>query len=105
MLNSEPGGAAAAIASAAAACRERVAALPKGTQSASIDEAIAPLLQAIRDSDPRFAFETEGRPGAVEAVRQALPTVERDLFDAVIEDHACEVAALREALRRLAGRP
>ena len=28
--------------------------------------------------------------------------MERDLFDAVLEDHACEVAAVEEALYQLA---
>ncbi len=56
------------------------------------------LLRAIRDVDPRFAFDRDGRPGAVTAVREALPLMERELFDAVMEDHACEVAAIQEAL-------
>ena len=60
------------------------------------------LLEAVRESDPRFAFERDGRPNAIAAVREALPMMERDLFDAVIDDHACEVAALSEALRLLA---
>jgi outer membrane protein assembly factor BamA len=42
------------------------------------------------------------RPDAVNAVREALPMMERDLFDAVLEDHACEVAAIEEALYQLA---
>jgi|SoiMethySBSTD1v2_1073268.scaffolds.fasta_scaffold15911_3 hypothetical protein len=60
------------------------------------------LLDAVRALDPRFRFDLEGRPGAIEAVRLALPTMERDLFDAVMEDHACEVAALAEALWQVA---
>jgi hypothetical protein len=56
------------------------------------------LLQAIRQQDARFAFERTGRPEAIAAIRDALPAVEQDLFDAVVEDHACEVAALGEAL-------
>jgi hypothetical protein len=84
------------MATAAAACRERLAA------GGTFEEAAAPLLALIRSSDERFAFDSEGRPGAIDAVRQALPAVERDLFDAVVDDHACEVAALREALRQLA---
>ena len=59
------------------------------------------LINAVRQSDPRFAFEREGRPGAIAAVREALPLMERDLFDAVIDDHACEVAALSETLLSL----
>jgi hypothetical protein len=56
------------------------------------------LLRAIRDTDARFAFDREGRPAAANAVREALPLMERELFDAVMEDHACEVAAIQEAL-------
>ena len=37
-------------------------------------------------SDAKFAFDREGRPGAIAAIRGALPMMERDLFDAVIED-------------------
>ncbi|MEQ1758890.1 MAG: hypothetical protein ABL986_11270 [Vicinamibacterales bacterium] len=56
------------------------------------------LLNAIRTSDARFTFDREGRPAAIAAVREALPLMERDLFDAVVEDHGCEVAALSEAI-------
>lgn len=62
----------------------------------------AGLLQAVSRLGPRFAFDREGRPGAIEAVREALPLAERDLFDAILEDHACEVAAVEEALYQLA---
>ena len=89
------------ISAAAAACRERLAAA-RDSQEATFEQAVGPLLAAIRSSDTRFAFETEGRSDAIAAVRQALPAVERDLFDAVVEDHSCEVAALREALWQLA---
>ena len=60
------------------------------------------LLAAVRQSHQRFAFDREGRPLAVNAVREALPMMERDLFDAVIEDHACEMAAVEEALYQFA---
>ena len=60
------------------------------------------LLGAIGALDARFHFDRDGRPGAIEAVRHALPSMERDLFDAVVEDHACEVAALVEALWQVA---
>ena len=60
------------------------------------------LLDALRVLEARFNFDRQGRPGAIEAVRHALPTMERDLFDAVIDDHACEVAALAEAIWQLA---
>ena len=60
------------------------------------------LLEAVKRLDARFAFDRDGRPGAINAVREALPVMERDLFDAVREDHACVVAAVEEALYRLA---
>jgi hypothetical protein len=56
------------------------------------------LLHAIRGTDARFAFDREGRPGAIDAVRGALPAIEQELFDAVVEDHACEIAAIEESL-------
>ena len=60
------------------------------------------LLAAVARLDARLAFDRAGRPGAIDAVREALPLMERDLFDAIIEDHACEVAAVEEALYQLA---
>jgi len=60
------------------------------------------LLHAVRQTHDRFAFDRDGRPHAVNAVREALPMMERDLFDAVLEDHTCEVAAIEEALYQLA---
>jgi len=55
------------------------------------------LLEALKGSDPRYFFDRAGRPEAVAAVRATLPAVERELFDAVIEDCECELAATREA--------
>ena len=60
------------------------------------------LLQAVRATNERFAFDRDGRPGAVHAVREALPAMEREVFDAVLEDHACELAAVEEALYQFA---
>ena len=60
------------------------------------------LLHAVRQTHARFAFDRDGRPGAVHAVREALPVMERDLFEAVLEDHACELAAVEEALYQFA---
>jgi hypothetical protein len=60
------------------------------------------LLNLIRDLDPRFAFDLEGRPAALDAVRNALPMMERELFDAIVEDFACELAAAEEAIRQVA---
>ena len=60
------------------------------------------LLNAVRQTHERFAFDRDGRPGAINAVREALPMMERDLFDAVLEDQACELAAVEEALYQFA---
>jgi hypothetical protein len=60
------------------------------------------LLAAVRRSHERFAFDRDGRPHAINAVREALPMIERDLFDAVLEDHGCELAAVEEALYQFA---
>jgi len=59
------------------------------------------LLDSLKTLDPRFQFDRAGRPGAVAAVRGALPGVERELFDAVMEDCECELAATREAFFQL----
>ena len=60
------------------------------------------LLETVTRLHARFAFDRDGRPGAINAVREALPVMERDLFEAVLEDHACEVAAVEEALYQFA---
>jgi hypothetical protein len=59
------------------------------------------LLDALKALDPRFLFDRGGRPGAIGAIRGALPGVERELFDAVMEDCECELAATREAFFQL----
>jgi len=59
------------------------------------------LLEVLKSLDPRFHFDHLGRPGAIAAVRGALPAVERELFDAVMEDWQCELAATREAFFQL----
>jgi hypothetical protein len=66
------------------------------------DAAYRSLLRSVARLGPRFAFDTDGRPGAIEAVRAALPPVERELFEAIVTDHACEIAAVEEALYRVA---
>lgn len=60
------------------------------------------LLRAVRATHDRFAFDREGRPGAVTSVREALPVIERDLFEAILEDYTCELAAVEEALYQFA---
>jgi len=59
------------------------------------------LLDAVKGSHPQFAFDREGRPAAIAAIRGALPQMERELLDAVMEDCECELAATREAMFRL----
>jgi hypothetical protein len=67
----------------------------------AIEQEFQETLVAVKASHPRFAFDREGRPGALAAIRGALPRIERELFDAVIEDCECELAATREALFRM----
>ena len=64
----------------------------------AIERELQGVLERLKTQDPRFAFDRDGRPGAIAAVRGALPLMERELFDAVMEDCECEFAALREAL-------
>ncbi len=68
----------------------------------ALDHEFQRQLKGLRDSgDPRFAYDRDGRPGAIAAVRGALPSIERELFDAVIEDFECELAAQRQALLQM----
>jgi len=55
------------------------------------------LVDAVRRVDEQFAFDRNGRPAAVEAIRAALPGIERELLDAVLDDHLCEIRAIQEA--------
>jgi hypothetical protein len=94
----------ASIAALASACAGR---LPQASSTFArdlpgFDAAWQQLLTAIAGSDDRFAFDREGRPAAIEAVRRALPAIERELFDVILEDVACELAAAQEALYRMA---
>lgn len=79
----------------AAACAAKVREV---ADAAAFEPEVRALLSAVSESDARFAFDHEGRPGAIAAVRAALPVTERELLEAIIEDHACEIAALREAM-------
>jgi len=67
----------------------------------AIEQEYQRQLEAIKNSGPEFAFDRDGRPGAIAAVREALPLIERELFDAIIEDFECELAAHREVLFRM----
>ena len=64
----------------------------------TIEREFQQALAAVKTSHPKFVFDREGRPGAIAAIRGALPAMERELFDAVMEDCECELAATREAL-------
>jgi hypothetical protein len=63
-----------------------------------IEQEFHRTLEAVKASHPKFAFDRDGRPAAIAAIRGALPAMERELFGAVIEDCECELAATREAL-------
>ena len=63
-----------------------------------IEREFTRTLEAVKGTDPRFGYDREGRPGAIAAIRGLLPAIERELFDAVIEDCECELAATREAM-------
>src|SRR5688572_237297 len=60
------------------------------------------LVSAVRASHERFAFDSEGRPGAVAAVREALPGSEAELLSVILEDVAAELKAYQEALYQVA---
>ena len=62
------------------------------------DRELHALVDAVRALDSHLAFDLEGRPAAIAAIRLALPSMERDLLDAVIYDHEAEIAAWQEAL-------
>ena len=69
---------------------------------AAFETALATLVGAVRASHERFAFDVEGRPGAIAAVREALPASEAELLGVILEDVAAELAAYQEALYQLA---
>jgi hypothetical protein len=47
----------------------------------AIERAFQQTLAAVKTSNAKFAFDREGRPGAIAAIRGALPMMERDLFE------------------------
>ena len=67
-----------------------------------MDTALTAFVTGLQGQDARYAFDAQGRPGALAAIRAALPAMERDLLDAVLEDVACELAAWQEALYQVA---
>jgi hypothetical protein len=64
----------------------------------AFDRELSALVDIVRGLDSQFAFDLEGRPAALTAIRAALPGMERELLDAVLDDHEAEVAAWKEAL-------
>lgn len=97
------------VVQAAAACAANLPPEPDSFASdrARFERSYQALLKALRDYDVRHAYDREGRPGALEVVRAALPSTERELLQAVVDDFTCELAAVQEALYRvaMAGRP
>ena len=85
----------------ARACADRVKEAA-AADAAALEPLFRELLAGVQKSDARFAFDRDGRPGAIAAVREALPAAERELLDAIIEDHACELAAVHEAMFQVA---
>ena len=98
-----PSDAAPSIPALASACARHLA--PGSTTFA--DDAVfrsqfSALLGAVAASGERYGFDRENRPGALQAVRRALPALEVELFDLILEDLACELAATQEALYQVA---
>jgi hypothetical protein len=60
------------------------------------------LLATVAASDRMYEFDRTGRPDAIRAVRNALPALEAELFDVILEDLASELAATQEALYQVA---
>jgi hypothetical protein len=85
----------------AAACAARLQEII-AADAAVLEPDFRALLDAVRRLDRRFDFDRDGRPAAIAAVRDALPPTERELLDAIIEDHACEIAAVHEAMFQVA---
>jgi hypothetical protein len=69
---------------------------------ASFAQALDELLGAVCRSHERFVFDREGRPGAIAAVREALPASEAELLGAILDDVTAELAAYQEALYQMA---
>ena len=93
-----------AVRALAAACAAQLPPAPRSfaTDLPAFAQPFRDLTEAVARLEPRFAFDRQGRPSAIAAIRSALPATERDLLDAVIEDHACELAAVQEAMYQLA---
>lgn len=91
-------------ASLAAACARRLPVSPRSFRddAAGFERELAALVSTVKTTGEQFNFDLDGRPGAIAAIRHALPAMEAELFDAVLEDVACELAARQEALYQVA---
>ncbi len=94
----------ARVEQAAASCAANLPASADtfATDRVRFERSYQALLKALREYDVRHAYDREGRPGAIEVIRAALPSTERELLQAVIDDFTCELAAVQEALYRVA---
>jgi len=99
-----PSDAAPSIAALASACARQIPASPSSfaDDCVAFQASLNALLAAIAASHVRYGFDREGRPQALQAVRSALPAMESELFDAILDDVACELAATQEALYQVA---
>ena len=88
----------------AGSCAARLPASPRSFNEdrPAIHHELTALITALQDQDARYAFDAQGRPGALAAIRNALPAIEGELLDAVLDDVACELAAWQEALYQVA---
>ena len=93
-----------ALSQSAAKCAETIPSEPSSfaDDRAALATHLDALIGALRQSHERFAFDLEGRPAAIAAVREALPANEAGLLDAILDDVACELAVYQEALYRVA---
>ena len=84
-------------------CADRIPASPHPLHDdlPTFERELTALIAAVAATHPRYTFDVDGRPGAIAAIRRALPAMEAELLDAVVEDAACELAANREALYRV----
>jgi hypothetical protein len=102
-MTTPPPGAAPSITALASACVQQLSSSPTSfADDTAFQSRLTALLAAVAAGDARFAFDRDGRPPALQAVRTALPAMEAELFDVILEDLACELAAVHEALYQVA---
>ena len=102
-MTTPPPGAAPSITALASVCAQQLSSNPMSfADDTGFHSRLTALLAAVAASDSRFAFDRDGRPAALQAVRTALPAMEAELFDVILEDLACELAAVQEALYQVA---